>query len=335
MKKLCAMIGKYFGIIAIVFLILGFTMPENFKWVLSKVGGISVLTFLLGVVMFGMGTTLSVKDFVLVFKRPRDVFLGAVAQFFIMPFLAFSLATIFQLDPALTAGVILVGTCPGGTSSNVITFMSKGDVALSVTMTSVSTVLSPILTPAITYLLIGTKIAFDPVGMFLSIVQIVIVPICLGVAVKTFLPKLAAAATDYTPAISSIAISLIIAGVIGASKNAIVANFGIILLVVILHNCLGYALGFAVARLTGLSWKKAVALSIEVGMQNSGLAVGLAKAHFAAMPAATVPGAIFSAWHNISGAMLAWLYVNVLNPRFDPELRKEMEALRAPAKELA
>lgn len=329
------MIGKYFGIIAILFLILGFTMPENFKWVLSKVGGISVLTFLLGIVMFGMGTTLSVKDFVLVFKRPRDVFLGAVAQFFIMPFLAFSLATIFQLDPALTAGVILVGTCPGGTSSNVITFMSKGDVALSVTMTSVSTVLSPILTPAITYLLIGTKIAFDPVGMFLSIVQIVIVPICLGVAVKTFLPKLAAAATDYTPAISSIAISLIIAGVIGASKNAIVANFGIILLVVILHNCLGYALGFAVARLTGLSWKKAVALSIEVGMQNSGLVVGLAKAHFAAMPAATVPGAIFSAWHNISGAMLAWLYVNVLNPRFDPELRKEMEALRAPAKELA
>ena len=329
------MIGKYFGIIAILFLILGFTMPENFKWVLSKVGGISVLTFLLGIVMFGMGTTLSVKDFVLVFKRPRDVFLGAVAQFFIMPFLAFSLATIFQLDPALTAGVILVGTCPGGTSSNVITFMSKGDVALSVTMTSVSTVLSPILTPAITYLLIGTKIAFDPVGMFLSIVQIVIVPICLGVAVKTFLPKLAAAATDYTPAISSIAISLIIAGVIGASKNAIVANFGIILLVVILHNCLGYALGFAVARFTGLSWKKAVALSIEVGMQNSGLAVGLAKAHFAAMPAATVPGAIFSAWHNISGAMLAWLYVNVLNPRFDPELRKEMEALRAPAKELA
>lgn len=329
------MIGKYFGIIAIVFLILGFTMPENFKWVLSKVGGISVLTFLLGVVMFGMGTTLSVKDFVLVFKRPRDVFLGAVAQFFIMPFLAFSLATIFQLDPALTAGVILVGTCPGGTSSNVITFMSKGDVALSVTMTSVSTVLSPILTPAITYLLIGTKIAFDPVGMFLSIVQIVIVPICLGVAVKTFLPKLAAAATDYTPAISSIAISLIIAGVIGASKNAIVANFGIILLVVILHNCLGYALGFAVARLTGLSWKKAVALSIEVGMQNSGLAVGLAKAHFAAMPAATVPGAIFSAWHNISGAMLAWLYVNVLNPRFDPELRKEMEALRTPEREMA
>lgn len=323
MKKFCAMIGKYFGFIAIAFLVLGFVMPENFKWVTGKVGGISVLSCLLGVVMFGMGTTLSVKDFVLVFKRPKDVFLGAVAQFLIMPLLAFGLATLFQLDPALTAGVILVGTCPGGTSSNVITFMSKGDLALSVTMTSVSTVLSPILTPAITYMLIGTKIAFDPVGMFISILQIVIVPICLGVAVKTFLPKLAATATDYTPAVSSIAISLIIAGVIGGSKNAIIANIGVILLVVILHNCLGYALGFGIARMVGLSWKKAVALSVEVGMQNSGLAVGLAKAHFASMAAATVPGAIFSAWHNISGAMLAWLYINVLNPKFDPEYEEE------------
>ena len=319
MKKFCAMIGKYFGFIAIAFLVLGFMMPENFKWVTGKVAGISVLSCLLGVVMFGMGTTLSVKDFVLVFKRPKDVFLGACAQFLIMPLLAFGLATLFQLDPALTAGVILVGTCPGGTSSNVITFMSKGDLALSVTMTSVSTVLSPILTPAITYLLIGTKIAFDPVGMFISILQIVIVPICLGVAVKTFLPKLAATATDYTPAVSSIAISLIIAGVIGGSKNAIIANIGVILLVVVLHNCLGYALGFSIARMVGPSWKKAVALSVEVGMQNSGLAVGLAKAHFASMAAATVPGAIFSAWHNISGAMLAWLYINVLNPKFDPE----------------
>ena len=319
MKKFCAMIGKYFGFIAIAFLVLGFMMPENFKWVTGKVAGVSVLSCLLGVVMFGMGTTLSVKDFVLVFKRPKDVFLGACAQFLIMPLLAFGLATLFQLDPALTAGVILVGTCPGGTSSNVITFMSKGDLALSVTMASVSTVLSPILTPAITYLLIGTKIAFDPVGMFISILQIVIVPICLGVAVKTFLPKLAATATDYTPAVSSIAISLIIAGVIGGRKNAIIANIGVILLVVVLHNCLGYALGFSIARMLGLSWKKAVALSVEVGMQNSGLAVGLAKAHFASMAAATVPGAIFSAWHNISGAMLAWLYINVLNPKFDPE----------------
>jgi BASS family bile acid:Na+ symporter len=323
MKNFCKLIGKYFGMIAVLFLILGMTMPQNFTWVVGKFGGVAVLSLLLGVVMFGMGTTLDLKDFALVLKRPLDVFIGACAQFVIMPGLAYLIASAFNLDPALTAGVVLVGTCPGGTSSNVITFMSKGDVALSVTMTSVSTVLSPILTPFITYQLIGERIAFDPVGMFWSIVQIVIVPICLGLAVKSFLPKLAATATDYLPAVSAIAISLIIAGVIAVSRDNILRTSGTILLVVILHNCLGYTLGFILARLTGMSWKKAIALSVEVGMQNSGLATGLAKAHFASMPMATVPGAIFSAWHNISGAVLAWIFINFLNPKFDPEYTTE------------
>lgn len=322
MKKVSQMIGKYFGVIAVLFLVLGMTMPQNFLWVLGKVGGVGVLSLLLGIVMFGMGTTLNLKDFALVLSRPRDVLVGAAAQFLIMPGLAYLIATAFNLDPALTAGVVLVGTCPGGTSSNVITFMSKGDVALSVTMTSVSTVLSPILTPFITYQIIGQKISFDPIGMFWSIVQIVIVPICLGLAVKSFLPKLAEAATDYLPAVSGIAISLIIAGVIGASRDNILQTSGLILLVVILHNCCGYLLGFMLARLTGMSWRKAIALSVEVGMQNSGLATGLAKAHFAAMPAATVPGAVFSAWHNISGALLAWIFQNYLNPKYDPEYEK-------------
>lgn len=128
MKKVCALIGKYFGVIAVIFLIIGMTLPTSFSWVLGKVGGISVLSVLLGVIMFGMGMTMSVHDFALVLKRPKDVFFGACAQYFVMPFLAYVLSTIFQLDPALTVGVVLVGTCPGGTSSNVITFMSKGDV---------------------------------------------------------------------------------------------------------------------------------------------------------------------------------------------------------------
>lgn len=326
MKNVCKLIGKYFGIIAVLFLILGMTMPQNFTWVVGKFGGVAVLSLLLGVVMFGMGTTLDLKDFALVLKRPLDVFIGACAQFIIMPGLAYLIASAFNLDPALTAGVVLVGTCPGGTSSNVITFMSKGDVALSVTMTSVSTVLSPILTPFITYQLIGERIAFDPIGMFWSIVQIVIVPICLGLAVKSFLPKLAATATDYLPAVSAIAISLIIAGVIAVSRDNILQTSGTILLVVILHNCLGYTLGFLLARLTGMTWKKAIALSVEVGMQNSGLATGLAKAHFASMPMATVPGAIFSAWHNISGAVLAWIFINFLNPKYDPDYIAEETA---------
>ena len=160
-------------------------------------------------------------------------------------------------------------------------------------MTSISTLISPIMTPLLTYLILGQSIAFDPVGMFISIVQIVIIPIILGLAVKKFLPALATTANDYLPAVSSISISLLIAGIIGAS------------------------LGFAIGKLTGMSWKQMVAVSIEVGMQNSGLATGLAKVHFASMPLAGVPGAVFSAWHNISGAVLAYVYSNYLNKRFD------------------
>jgi len=324
MKSLCRAIGKYFGLLALVFLLLGMTMPNSFLWVLGKIPGtnIGVLSCLLGIIMFGMGTTLNLEDFALVLKRPLDVAIGACAQFMIMPGLAYLISTFLNLDPALTAGMVLVGTCPGGTASNVITFMSKGDVALSVTMTSVSTLLSPILTPFITYLLIGEKISFSAVGMFWSIVQIVIIPICLGLTVKKFLPKLAEQAIDYLPSISGLAISFIIAGVIGASQKAILSTSGVIFAAVILHNCLGYALGFTLARFIGMNWKKAIALSIEVGMQNSGLATGLAKAHFAAMPTATVPGAIFSAWHNLSGALLAYIFENCLNPKYHPEYKK-------------
>lgn len=327
MKKCCQMLAKYFGVMAVVFLVLGLVTPTSWLWILGKVQGVSVLSVLLGVIMFGMGTTLDLKDFLVIFRRPRDIFLGALAQYTIMPFLAFALGTLFALEPDLTDGLVLLGACPGGTTSNVITYMSKGDLAYSVTMTSVSTLLSPVLTPALTFFLIGKEIAFDPVGMFLSILQIVILPVCLGLALKYFLPKAAAVATDYTPAVSSVTICLIIAGVVGASHKAIMDNLGVILAVVVLFNTLGYVLGLAVAKLCGLSWKKAVTLSVEVGMQNSGLATGLAKVHFASMPAAVVPGAIFSAWFTISGAVLAWACVNYLNPKFGGEAEEETVAV--------
>ncbi|MGL5207239.1 MAG: bile acid:sodium symporter family protein [Acidaminococcaceae bacterium] len=319
MGKICSFIGKYFGLFAVLFLIFGLLAPDQFKWVVGKIAGISVLSLLLGIIMFGMGMTLDPHDFALILKRPLDVLVGAMAQFIIMPGLAYLIASAFKLDPALTAGVVLVGTCPGGTASNVITFMAKGDVALSVAMTSVSTILAPFLTPFITYKLIGQQISFDPVNMFWSIIQIVIIPICIGLTVKYLFPKFAQESITYTPAISAIAISLIIAGVIAVSRDNILKTPGTIILVVMLHNLLGYMLGFAVARASGFSWSKAIALSIEVGMQNSGLATGLAKTHFAAMPMATVPGAIFSAWHNISGAILALIFQNYLTPKFGPQ----------------
>ena len=161
MKKFCELIGKYFGVVIILFFIGGMTCPPAFTWVLGKLAGFSLLSMMLGIIMFGMGTTMELKDFRLILQRPRDVFLGAVAQYAIMPFLAYLLSRAFNLDPALTVGVVLVGTCPGGTASNVITFISKGDLALSVTMTTVSTLLSPIMTPLLTYIIIGQRIDFS------------------------------------------------------------------------------------------------------------------------------------------------------------------------------
>ena len=169
MKKLCELIGKYFGLVIILFFIGGMTCPPAFTWVLGKLAGFSLLSMMLGIIMFGMGTTMELKDFKLILQRPRDVLLGAVAQYAIMPFLAYALSRAFNLDPALTVGVVLVGTCPGGTASNVITFISKGDLALSVTMTTVSTLLSPIMTPLLTYMIIGQRIDFSPIAMFWSI----------------------------------------------------------------------------------------------------------------------------------------------------------------------
>lgn len=319
MKKLFQKAAAYFGLLSVVFLVLGLGLPQYWTWVLGKAGPVSVLSLLLGVIMFGMGTTLNYKDFLVIFKRPKDVFLGAAAQYTIMPLLAFAVAKVFNLDAPLTAGLVLLGTCPGGTTSNVITYMSKGDLAYSVTMTSASTLLSPVMTPLLTFLLIGKEIRFDPASMFLSILEIVILPVALGLLLKSLLPKWGQLASEYTPGVSSVTICLILAGVVGASRDALLNHFGAILLAVVLFNVCGYLLGFLMAKMCGLSWKKAVTLSIEVGMQNSGLATGLAKVHFAAMPAAVIPGALFSAWFTISGAVLAWAYTNYLNPRFDDE----------------
>ena len=320
MKGVARAISKYFGIIIILFMTVGFISPDVFNWVTSVVFGQSVINILLGVIMFGMGMTLSLEDFKLVLKRPLDVLKGTLAQFTIMPLIAFLLSKIFGLEEALMVGVVLVGTCPGGTSSNVISYMAGGDVALSLTMTTVSTLLAPILTPAITYLLIQETVSFSPLGMFVSILQVVILPIALGLVIRTILRETADTIEEYMPAVSSIAISCIVGGVIGANKENIVASFGLIVVVVILHNLLGYALGFFVGRMAGMDNRQSITVAIEVGMQNSGLATSLATSQFAAMPLAAVPGALFSAWHNISGAIFAWAAKSLKEGRSQSQL---------------
>ena len=306
MKRLCHYISEYMGILVLVAALLALVFPDVLKEIRP-----TVINYMLGVVMFGMGLTLNLHDFKIVFSRPKDILIGCLAQFTIMPLLAWSLARIFSLDEALALGVVLVGCCPGGTASNVITYLAKGDLALSVGMTGVSTLLAPFLTPLLTWALAGKSINVDVASMFLSILWVVILPIIMGLIVKGLWPKFTEKATDYLPAFSSIAIAMIVAIIIGANADKLIAGGFIIVLVVILHNICGLSLGYLIGRTLRLSEPKKRAISIEVGMQNSGLASSLATIHFAAYPLATIPGAIFSVWHNLSGAAVAYLYKKI------------------------
>ncbi len=261
--------------------------------------------WLLGTVMFGMGLSLRGRDFALVLRRPRDVAVGVAAQYLAMPLLAWVLSKGLGLPTELALGVVLVGACPGGTASNVIAYLAKGDVALSVTMTACSTLLAPLATPAIVLLLAGESVDVAARAMFLSIVKIVIAPIVVGVAVNELLPVFAARIRRAMPAFSSIVVAVIVAGVVAAGAGRIRETAGLVTLAVVLHNGLGMALGWGVGRLFRMDAARRRTLAIEVGMQNSGLAVSLATMHFAAMPLAAVPGALFSVWHNVSGAVFA------------------------------
>lgn len=303
MKKLCHYISEYMGILVLASALLSFAFPQLLQQVRP-----TVINYLLGVVMFGMGLTLNLQDFKIVFSRPKDVIIGCLAQFTVMPLLAWGLSRLFSLDEALALGVILVGCCPGGTASNVITYLAKGDLALSVGMTGVSTLLAPFLTPLLTWALAGKSVNVDVVGMLLSILWVVILPIAIGLMVKWIWPKFTEKAIDYLPAFSSIAIALIVAIIISANADKLLAGGLLIIVVVMLHNICGLGLGYLIGCLLGMSVSKKRAISIEVGMQNSGLASSLATIHFAVYPLATIPGAIFSVWHNLSGAAVAYLY---------------------------
>lgn len=308
LEKISDSLGKYMAFIVLAVAALALFMPGTCLWIRT-----SWVNYLLMIVMFGMGLTLKLEDFKLVFTRPKDIVTGCIAQFTIMPVLAFTLGKIFNLDAALLAGVVLVGTCPGGTSSNVITYLSKGDVALSVGMTSVNTLLAPILTPAITYLLLRTTVTVDALSMFLSIVKVVIIPIGLGFLINKLFGAVTQKLTKLLPAVSVIAICLIVAAVVSHNAEKILSTGLVVFAVVILHNLLGYACGFGVGKLLHMGTSKTKAVSIEVGMQNSGLATSLAGTAFPALAMATVPGAIFSVWHNISGAILANIYSRIEN----------------------
>ncbi len=311
LEKLSNFISKYMAVFVILVAAIALFQPWTFKWAAPNIA------MLLGIVMFGMGTTLRLRDFRLVFQRPKDVFVGALAQFTIMPGLAWLLAKGFGLPPELAAGVILVGTCPGGTSSNVMTYLARGDVALSVSMTMTTTILAPVVTPLLTWWLAGAWVDISLSAMMMSIVKVVIVPIVGGILVNSLFGNVVQKYVKLLPLISVVAIVLIVGGVVAVSSQRIMETGALIMLVVMLHNLLGYALGFCIAKALRMDIAKVKAISIEVGMQNSGLATSLAMMHFGA--AAAIPGAIFSVWHNISGSLAA----NYLSSRMTKEKEEE------------
>ena len=316
MKKfIISIFSKYMALIALLVSVLAYFADGSFtSWInnTSFLDGNVSIQHLLMIIMFGMGLTLTPRDFYFVLKHPRSIIAGEIIQFAVMPLAGFILCIIFSLPAELATGVILVGCSPGGTASNVMTYRAKGDVALSIGMTAVSTLLAPLITPLATWFYISMyqqvqteEIVIDTVAMFLSIVQIVIVPVVLGLIFNALFGKITKAAVEFLPVVSCIAICMIIGFVIDANSEKLFKYGMVIIAVVVLHNLAGYVFGYLAGSLLKLDSKQKSAVTIEIGMQNSGLATSLASTCFSSLSLATVPGAIFSAWHNISGAIAA------------------------------
>ena len=291
-----------FPLIVIAAFIAAMVLPSAF---LPLAPGVN---WALGVIMFGMGLTLTLPDFALVVTRPLPVRVGVAAQYVIMPLVGFGLAWVFRLPDAVAVGVILVGCAPGGTASNVISYLAKADVALSVTMTSISTLLAPLMTPVLTTWLVGSRMEVDGRAMAMNILLMVLAPVLGGFLVRYLAHALVERILPALPWVSVLGICYVLLVVVSKSVSVIVSSGAIIIGVVVCHNLLGYLFGYLAGRLGGGSEKAARTTAIEVGMQNSGMAATLAATQFPATPETAVPAAVFSVWHNLSGALLAMFF---------------------------
>ncbi|GGS88246.1 bile acid:sodium symporter family protein [Streptomyces griseoviridis] len=276
---------------------LGLLLPGSFS------GWSEAVPYLLGVVMFCMGVTMTPEDFRGVARRPWAVALGLVAHYVIMPGLGWAVAHLLHLSPQLAAGVILVGCAPSGTASNVVTYLARGDVALSVSVATVSTLLAPLVTPPLTLLLAGEYLPVDAGSMVTDILKTVLLPVVAGLVVRLVAGRWIARALPVLPWLSALTIAVIVTVVVAGSAAAIKSAALLVFVAVVLHNGLGLALGYGAGRIGRLGEPGSRAMAFEVGMQNSGLAASLATAHFS--PLAALPAAVFSVWHNISGALAA------------------------------
>lgn len=316
LKQISKFLGSHTSLVVIMAAVFAGLSPDMFAWVQQG----QRPNVILGIIMLTMGCTLSTDDFKMLLRRPTDILLGTLAQFTVMPLVAYGLSHIFGLNPFLSAGIILVGCCPGGVSSNIMCFLCRGDVAFSVGMTTVSTLLAPIVTPLMVLLLAGQQIEVDAIGMFKNICIVTLIPVGVGVLFNYFGSKKQwfDDVKAVLPGVSVIALSCIVGGVIYTAYPRLIENgwqlMMLILAVVTLHNGLGYLLGYMIGKIAGFTTAKKRTISLEVGMQNAGMATVLANGFFAT-PAAiaanplaaltVLPCALSCAYHSISGTILA------------------------------
>ena len=312
-QKLSRWLASNASCVVIAAAVFTFFLPSAFNWVRGN-----TQTVILGIIMLTMGLTLTTEDFKILARRPFDILIGACAQFFIMPCVAYLLVHVFQLEPALALGILLVGCCPGGVSSNIMSYLCHGDVAFSVGMTCASTLLAPVMTPLLMQFTAGEIIEIDAIGMFVNILIVTIIPVGIGCYLnytyskKEIFPKI----QSLMPGLSVTCLACIVGGVVSTVHDDLVARGLMLFLwtfaVVFCHNSLGYLLGWTAGSLAKFNTAKKRTISIEVGMQNAGLATVLAGTFFAAQPLAVLPCAISCAWHSISGTILAGIFL-----RFD------------------
>lgn len=300
LEKISALAGKYMAVIVLAVTALSLRAPPALTWVKT-----TWVNPLLMVVMLGMGLTMRLSDFKECFLKPKGIIGQTILRFTVTPLIALGLSRLFGLSPELTVGFVLVAVCPGGTASNVMTFLAKGDVALSISMTAVSTCLSPILTPVLALFLVGERLDVSFWSMFVSIIKVVAVPMILGATVNKILPSVSERLQKILPLVSVVCITLIVGSVVSNNAGKILSAGLTILAVVALLNSCGYITGMILAKALGYGPAQVNAIAIETAMQNSGLAASLAIANFSSMPMAAIPGAIFSVWHNVFGAIIA------------------------------
>lgn len=282
-----------------------FFVPKTFSWVRGD-----SQTAILGVIMLSMGMTLKSEDFRILAQRPWDMAIGALAQFTLMPLIAWLLVGVIGLPKAVGVGLILVGCCPGGVSSNIMTFLCKGDVAFSVGMTTISTLAAPFMTPFLMAMLAGENVDVDAIGMFKSILYVTIGPVAAGFGLNVLLggTKGYAETLKIMPGIAVLALAAIVGGVVSSQGERFASSGVVVFAAVFLHNSLGYALGYFAGAVARFSGAKRRTISIEVGMQNAGLATVLAMRHFPALPEVAVASAVSCVWHSISGALMAGVF---------------------------